>query len=318
MDLRKLRYFAAIADAGSFTAASKLLGIAQPALSQHIKSLEGELGAQLLERGVKGVRLTHAGAAALDHVRVVLRDIERVHEAVDIRGVEIEGRVAIGLPTTVAEIFAGPFLREAFAQYPGISLHLVETHSGYLREWVDSGRVDLAMLFNVTAAAGLNVTPMLVEDIHLISGAGGRCVEYYVTVQECLALDLLMPSQPHGLRRMLDDRASVISGEGPRIRAEVDALPTLKRLVEEGLGHTLLPLAAVLREIEAGSLVARRVIDPSLERYLALVSRSSQPQTRAQQAIAKLALIVARHLIEIGVWPAKLVARAETDLLSTH
>lgn len=309
MDLRQLRYFAAIADAGSLTAAARVLGVAQPALSQHVLALESELGTRLLDRGAKGVRLTQAGATLLEHALVVMRDVERIREAVGSSGADIIGRVAIGLPTTIAIILAMPLLRAAFAAYPGVRIHLVESHSGFLREWIGSGRLDLAMLFNVTGAEDLDVTPLIVEDIHLVSQAGAGAQAREIGLRDLDDLDLLMPGQPHGLRKLLDDATVLASGRPARVMAEIDALPTLKRLVQAGLGHTLLPPAAVLDEVEAGTLAARKIVHPTIERHVALVSSSRRPRTRAHQAIAGTILDISRQLIDSGAWPGRAAER---------
>jgi LysR family nitrogen assimilation transcriptional regulator len=134
MELRQLRYFVAIADAGSLTEAARRLGVAQPALSQHVLALEAELQTRLLDRGARGVRLTPAGLTLLEHALVVMRDVERTKEAVSAGGSELVGRVAIGLPTTVAIVLGAPLLKAAFAAYPRVHIHLVESHSGFLQE----------------------------------------------------------------------------------------------------------------------------------------------------------------------------------------
>lgn len=309
MDLRQLRYFAAIADAGSLTAAARVLGVAQPALSQHVLALESELGIRLLDRGAKGGRLTQAGATLLEHALVVMRDVERIREAVGSSGADIIGRVAIGLPTTIAIILAMPLLRAAFAAYPGVRIHLVESHSGFLREWIGSGRLDLAMLFNVTGAEDLDVTPLIVEDIHLVSQAGAGAQAREIGLRDLDDLPLLMPSQPHGLRRLLDDAVVLASGRPARVMAEIDALPTLKRLVQAGLGHTLLPPAAVFDEVEAGMLATRKIVRPTIERHVALVSSSRRPRTSAHQAIAGTILDISRQLIDSGAWPGRAAER---------
>lgn len=81
MDVRQLRYFIGVFEAGSFTAAAHRLGVAQPALSQTVIALENDLGVELLERQPRGVRPTAAGMTLLDHAHIVLRNIERAREA---------------------------------------------------------------------------------------------------------------------------------------------------------------------------------------------------------------------------------------------
>ena len=303
MDLRQLRYFTAIAQAGSLTAAARQLRVAQPALSQHVLALERELGARLLERGARGVRLTDSGKTLLQHALVVLQDVERAREAVSNSGSAVTGQVVIGLPTTVAIFLGLPLLRAAFAEYPQLSVRLVESHSGFLHEWLEAGRLDLAILFNVTDAEGLELRPLIVDEVHLVSPAGAARHGDEVRFVELDRLDLLMSSQPHGLRRQLDDTAFLVWGRAARVRAEVDALTTIKRMVEAGLGHTLLPLAAAREELTAGTLSARRIVDPVIERHAALVSSSRRPQTRAQRSMMDIVSDVCGQLIVDGVWP---------------
>ncbi|SJZ44261.1 LysR family transcriptional regulator, nitrogen assimilation regulatory protein [Enhydrobacter aerosaccus] len=303
MDLRQLRYFTAIAREGSLTAAARYLRIAQPALSQHVLALERELGARLLERGPRGVRLTESGKTLLQHALVVLQDIERAREAIsDSRGA-VAGHVAIGLPTTVATFLGVPLLRAAFTEYPQLTVRLVESHSGFLHEWLEAGRLDLAILFNVTDAERLDLTPLIVDELYLISSADAALHGNEIRFVDLSQLDLLMSSQPHGLRRQLDDTAFLVCGKAARVKAEINALTTLKSMVEAGLGHTLLPLAAVRRELAAGTLVARRIINPVIERHAALVSSSRRPQTRAQRAMVDIVRDVCGQVIADGVWP---------------
>ena len=89
--------------------------------------------------------------------------MRRAREAVSCSDGDIAGRVAIGLPSTVAIVLGLPLLRAAFAALPRVTIHLVESHTGFLREWLDTGRLDLAVLVNVTEAEGLELTPLLVR-----------------------------------------------------------------------------------------------------------------------------------------------------------
>ena len=149
MDIRQLRYFLGIAEAGSISAAAARLRVAQPALSQQMAKLEAELGARLMERGPRGVMLTGAGEALREHAHVVLRDLERAREAVQAEaGGPVQGNVTIGLPTTVAMVLTLSLLLAMRERHPGVALHLVESQSGHLVEWLRQGRLDVAVLFD--------------------------------------------------------------------------------------------------------------------------------------------------------------------------
>lgn len=305
MDIRQLRYFIGVIEAGSFTAASRRLRVAQPALSQHVLSLEEELGTRLLHREARGVRPTASGASFVEHARIVLRDLERAREAAAETGGEISGRVAIGLPTTVAPILARPLLEVALASLPRVTLHLLESHSGFLREWLDTSRLDLALLFNIADADGLDLQPLVVETLHLISAPQARPVAQTVSLAELHKFDLFLASRSHDLRNTLEDAIFLATRRRLQVKAEIDSVSTIKQLVMSGLGYTVLPPATIQTELSKGLLKARRIVRPTITRHAAIATLSRRPKTRAQQAVARLIVETTKRLIDRGVWQAK-------------
>ncbi len=309
MDIRQLRYFMSIVEAGSFTAAAQHLRVAQPSLSQHVIGLEKELGVKLLERQARGVRLTDAGATFVEHAIAVLRSFDRARESVAAKNDRISGKVAIGLPTTVTPVLAVPMLEAAAKLLPGVFVRMVESHSGYLREWLEADRLDIAVLFNVANADGLEVTPLITEELQLISPGSGSKRPRHISLKEVARLDLVMAGQPHDLRKTLESIMFSTVGRRPSIRAEIDSFDTVKQMVLVGYGHTVLPLSAVQRELADKTLHARRIINPSIERHAAMVSVARRLKTHAQQAIAKLLEDIIRQLIGEGRWSGKAILR---------
>jgi LysR family transcriptional regulator, nitrogen assimilation regulatory protein len=305
VDIRQLRYFIGIVEAGSFTAASRRLRVAQPALSQHVLSLERELGTRLLQREARGVRPTPSGSSFIEHARTVLRDLERAREAVAEIGGEISGRVAIGLPTTITPILARPLLEAALASLPRVTLHLLESHSGFLREWLDSSRLDLALLFNIAEADGLDLLPLVVETLHLISAPRAGPKAQTVTLADLHKFDLFLASRSHDLRNTLEDAIFLATRRKLQVKAEIDSVSTIKQMVMSGLGHTVLPPAAIQTELSKGLLKARRIVRPVITRHAAIATLSRRPKTRAQQAVARLIVETTNALIGRGIWSAK-------------
>ncbi len=149
MDIRKLRSFVTVAKLGSISATAKAMRMAQPAVSQHIKAVETEFGAQLFEaQSAQGVTRTEAGQESAPANRADARDLRdrSRSDLQDSRG-EPRGAVTLGLPTTVAATLSAQLIKRVLGKYPGIRLRIIESMSGHLREWVDQGRVDLAVLF---------------------------------------------------------------------------------------------------------------------------------------------------------------------------
>ena len=151
--MRQLRYVIGISEAGSLLSASRALHVVQPALSHQVALLERELGTALFVRSHRGMRLTPAGHAFVEHARVVLQDVERLRSSVGEADGQIAGTVVLGLPTTVALVATLPILGEVLARHPGVQLKLIESHSGFLGEWLQAGRLDAAC-----AQAGLSLT----------------------------------------------------------------------------------------------------------------------------------------------------------------
>jgi LysR family nitrogen assimilation transcriptional regulator len=305
MDVRQLRCFIGVVEAGSFTAAAHRLGVAQPALSQTVIALENDLGVDLLERQPRGVRPTAAGMTLLDHARIVLRNMERAREAVSDADGDVSGRVAIGLPSTVAPLLAVPLMKEAMQTLPGVAVHLVESHSGFLREWLDVSRLDLAVLFNVANTDGVDILPLVIEDLHVVSLSQSRSPKGDISLRHIRGMRLIMAGQSHDLRDTLDDALFLATKQRLTVTAEVDSLPTIKQMVIAGLGATVLPLANVQTELADGRLTARRIVRPAIERHASLVSLARRPTTRAQKAVAGLVVKVTAQLVSQGVWPAR-------------
>ena len=125
MDIKQLSYFVRVAEMGSFTRASIVLDIAQPALSRQVRLLEVEIRQNLLIRNGRGITLTEAGKVLLEHSRGVLHQMERLREELSrVRG-SLAGRVAVGLPPTLGRILAVPLTRAFNELMPDATLAIV-------------------------------------------------------------------------------------------------------------------------------------------------------------------------------------------------
>src|ERR1700683_3414769 len=134
MDLRQLRYFVGIVQAGSLSRAADQLHVAQSAVSHHLNSLESELDRQLLTRGPKGIILTEAGTVLYRHAEAILRHVESAkRDAMSALNVP-SGRVSVGFPGVLAPILSYELFMRVRAVFPQIVLHLSDANSGLLRE----------------------------------------------------------------------------------------------------------------------------------------------------------------------------------------
>jgi LysR family nitrogen assimilation transcriptional regulator len=268
MNHRDLEYFLRVAEAGSFSQASILLGKPQPALSKHVRDLENDLHTPLLYRNGRGVVLTEAGKRLSIRARAILQQIAEART--EALGFASGGLTAatLGMPPSIARILAAPLAGRLYAAYPQMQLRLLDAFNGYLLEMLTAGRLDAAILYACEATNRLNAETLLTEEMHLISAAG-QDVPPDMAAEALEGVPLLLPSRVHGLRAQVESWASR-NGVKLQLRTECDAFSSLLELVLAGHGATFLPRAAVRQEIEQGRLVATRIQGPCLRRRLVL------------------------------------------------
>ena len=121
MNLKTLKYFLAIAETGSMSAAARTLFVAQPALSLQVSNLEAELGVSLFVRSVKGVTLTGAGTKLIDHARAITRQVEAAKDHVSSDSFSPRGEVRLVIDGSKAYTLLAPLLQRCAAQYPSIT-----------------------------------------------------------------------------------------------------------------------------------------------------------------------------------------------------
>ena len=160
MDLKQLEYFVRVAELGSFTRASGVLNIAQPALSRQVRLLEVELRQALLQRNGRGVTTTEAGRLLLEHGRGILHQVARAHEDLGRVGGALAGRVAVGLPPSIARMLAVPLTREFRQNLPKATLSITEGLTISMQEWLLTGRLDIALLYNPSATPEIDRVAM--------------------------------------------------------------------------------------------------------------------------------------------------------------
>lgn len=263
MDLRQLEYFVHVAEMGSFTRAATYLQVAQPALSRQVRSLEVELRQPLLDRNGRGVTLTEAGKRLLAHARGILQQVQRARDDLEDQRGAATGRLAIALPPSVSRTLTGPLVQAFREQLPRASLTVVEGLSAYALEWLAIGRVDGAVVYNVTPSPAIDLQPLLDEPLYLVSArpARARRLGEPVTLREVAEHQLVIPSRPHSMRMLLE---TALAAEGCRARValEIESVPAILDLVQQGGCHALLAENAIRGSGKPESFQLRPIVPP--------------------------------------------------------
>ena len=291
MEIHQLRYFLAVAETGSFTAAARRCAVAQPSLSVQIAKLETELGGSLLDRARRGARLTERGSLFRPRALEVLRQLELAQcEAAELAGLK-RGSVTFGcMPTTGAYLL--PRLLKAFVRaHPGIHFDLREESSPVLGVLLREREVDLAIVDEAGLGPGLQGELLFSEPLLLAAPPG-----HPLAGRKRVALDVLrgepmiLMKPGHGFRRIVLD-ALAKAGVEPNIVHESGEIETVQALVEAGLGVALVP--SMVRKMRGPAYLD--LADPAPSRSLFLAWRRPVALTRAAEALRAAARIVLRR-----------------------
>ena len=182
-------------------------GVAQPSLSQHVKGLEQRLGVELLVRSPKGVTMTDAGQTLMLHARSIIAAVEVAKEEVRLSGSEPFGRIAFGLPSSVSMVLSVPLAETVRLELPRVNLRAVEAMSGFIREWLQDGSIDLGVLYEISLLKSFHSRLLMTEDLYFFAAPDAWPLasdpNEPVGLAEVARQDLVLPSGSHGLRALI-------------------------------------------------------------------------------------------------------------------
>lgn len=307
MQLRHLRYFVKIVEAGSFSRAAALIPVAQPALSQQIAALEEELGVVLLHRSARGARPTAAGAALYTEAASILSRMERIPQIVRSLGGDYQGVVRIGMSSTLASFLAGELMEKCRAALPGISLRFSSDASGQLGARIRDSSLDLALVFEDEPSMGFVRKPLFRQRLFLVSlrRAGRR--PSAMRLEQLADMPLILPARPNITRGMLDKLFSQ-AGIVPQVVAETEVFSGMLSAVQAGIGNTILPLGD-FSGMPGRSLVWAMLIEPPVYLTATVIASSDVPLAPSAEAVRTLLSdFVMQQIAEKGLAGAEPIA----------
>ncbi|WP_030436414.1 LysR family transcriptional regulator [Actinoplanes subtropicus] len=271
MELRQLEYFLAVAEEANFTRAAQRVHISQSGVSAQVRTLENELGAELIDRSGRVARLTEAGTVALPYAQLALDAVTDLREAVDaVKGL-IRGRLTIGMVTgcEITPLFAA--LASFHREHPGIELELMEKNSTYLVNAVRTGEVDIALV-GVAGAPPEHLSAQVIASeglVALVPPGHPQASEKAFPLTELVAYPLVTLPEGTGIRAAFDE-ACVTGGLIPDVVLVASAPGAVAELASRGLGIAV--LSESMAKVHA-ELVAVPVTGVPIPALLALVWR---------------------------------------------
>lgn len=313
IDLRQLNTFLTVAERGSFSRASEVLFIAQPALSRQIRLLEEALGVEVFLRYGRGVVLTTAGKLLYDRGKAILQDFEQMQSDVTAVSGEVTGQVILGLLPTVSHALVSEVIEDYRRLYPKVTFAVRSAMSGTLQQMVSQHKIDLAITYDQKRNKNLRYIPLLEERFYLIAPPEAEVANRTsITLGEVFDLPLILPEEKHGLRMKMEMEAAN-RNKSLNMAFEVSAWPMLSEIIRRNLGYTVLSSATVHEMVIRKEVVAIPIIDPEVYRPIAIVTPSGIPSSVATMKLIDVILEkIAKH-VKSGNWGGKLLFQETLD-----
>lgn len=275
MNLAQLRYLVALDKHRHFSRAAGACGVTQPTLSTQVGKLEAELGVEIFDRGRRPVEPTDLGREIVEQARRVLREAGRFEELIlEARGV-VAGDLRVGVLPTLAPYLLPRFLSDLSRRHPGIALTVEELVTEQILQALEGGRLDVGVIATSEEKRGWIERPLFVESFVAYLAPGHALLERDRLRREDLEIeDLWILHEGHCFRdqvlELCEELDRQTGGERP-VTFRSGNLGTLKRMVDESGGMTLLPRLAVddLHGEERDRV--RRFVEPSPARTVRLV-----------------------------------------------
>ncbi len=285
--LAGLRAFTAVAERRHFGSAATTLGVSQSTLSQALAALESGLGAHLVERSTRRVRLTREGTQLLPLAQAVVEAAQAFTAAVAGTSDPLQGTLRLGMIPTVAPYVLPTVLAGLSSRLPALTLRVIEDQTERLLAALRGGALDAALIALPTDTSGITEVPIYEEDFLLAVPPGHPLSgKRRVPASALSDLPLLLLDEGHCLR---DQALDVCQKAG--VRAELAdtraaSLATAVQCVTGGLGVTLIPQSAAPVEAARSRLGLAQFATPRPGRRIGLVFRSSSGRDESYRRLA--------------------------------
>jgi LysR family nitrogen assimilation transcriptional regulator len=299
MNLRTLRYFVAIIDAGSFSAAAQAISIAQPALSRQMRELETDLGAQLLHRTPKGVRMTNAGAMLYESAQRMLTEAQRVRKQLEGPRHPEGAAVALGASPTLSRVLVPGVFERCQRSLTGVRLSVREAFTPMLLDWLEKGVIDIAIITDTHNNNGrpIAMQPLLGEPFALVEPAS-RPARPVVSIAQLARIPLLMTT----LHRTIVERELTPLGVHLNVLSELDSVDSIRELVLQGHWSTLMPISVFKQLGFENKITLSEVSGVQLNRQLMIATRIEHKPNAAVSVLKELIVAELTRLTRRGMF----------------
>lgn len=283
MNLRALRYFVAIADAGSVSGAASVVSVAQPALSRQLRELERALGTRLLLRSSRGVRLTAAGVMFYESAQRILAESARMRQRLAARSEWKAATITLGASPTLGRVLVPGLFERCHKSLSGMHLRVREAFTPILLEELERGLIDVAVVTNPEGERSFAMHPLLGEPFALVTSAS-RGFKSVVPISRLQRIPLLITS----LHRRIVERQLAPMGGRLNVHAEIDSVDSIRELVLQGRWSTIMPVSVFKDPRIAPAVTLSEISGVHLNRLLVLATRLDRQESAGVAIIRQL------------------------------
>lgn len=297
MNLRQLKYFIGIVEAGNMTRAAEAMNVAQTALSAQVRQLEDDLGVALLVRHSRGTEPTEAGRLLYARGLAILKMVDETRRDTVALASSAHERVRFGITPALMLIVGADLIERVARDCSNVSFSLVEAMSHVLLPELAADNLDFALCYDASDQPQFRRSAILQEDLVFVTRPNQE-FDRTVALIDVLSDTLAMPEEADTVRQAVASAARQI-GANLVVAHEVRSISAMKSLASRGTASCILPLAAVADEVAAGTLAARPIVMPPVRRTLFLVSSAQRPELRCDPALRRCVRAALGGLIDL-------------------
>lgn len=314
MTLLQLTYIVAVEKYRSFSKAAKDRFVTQPTLSMQIQKLEEELGVTIFDRGKKPVAPTDIGRTIIEQAQAILRESNKIIQSVESETTEVAGIFRIGIIPTLAPYLLNLFLQDFITKHPRVELVIEELQTREITERLNRNDLDAGLLATPLHHKNLAEKPLFYEPfVAYVSEEHRLSTKKKIHINDLQNGDMWLLTDGHCFRSqalaLCKQKKNITPKHKGALRFESGNLDTLRKLVEQNYGMTLLPYLAVSElSDEKKKLYMRPFAPPAPKREISLVYNRSYPK--------KKIIEVLEHAIRFSV-PEEILEKDKSLIVSS-
>jgi len=293
MTLTQLEYIIAVDTHRNFAVAARYCGVTQPTLSTQIKKLEEELHVILFDRSKKPVLTTDIGRQIIDQARKVVRETRQIPELIEIGKGSVQGQLRLGIIPTLSPYLLPLFIMKFMEKFPQVEIVVEELLSEEIVNRLNSDQLDVGILVTPLQQKGLLERPLFYElFVAYVSTRHPLSREGQIGFDDLDLREMWLLKEGHCFRNQVVNICNKkLEHEPGRLRFESGSLETLRRIVEQQYGYTLLPELATLNMAADQYQHIRHFRNPQPVREVSLVLHRNQIKARLIDLLAEEILL---------------------------